>query len=127
MVRVKISENNFFTLLVRGSAALTVLLTLIGSFFRTVGFPAGILAGGILAIINFYWLHNVLQRALNLQSGEAPRFAVMRYIVRLSLLSVAVLILVRYAHVDVFGLLIGLSVLVINIVALSIYQSLKGG
>ncbi|ACM18828.1 ATP synthase-associated magnesium import membrane protein AtpI [Geotalea daltonii FRC-32] len=127
MTRVKISENNFFTLLSRASIALTILLALIASSFTSPRFSAGILAGGLLAVANFYWLRNILQRALLLQVEDAPRFAILRYVVRLALLAVALLLLVIYAKVDIFGLLIGLSVLVVNIIALSIYLSLKGG
>ncbi|WP_243374308.1 ATP synthase subunit I [Geotalea sp. SG265] len=127
MTWVKISENNFFTLLTRASIALTILLALIASSFSTLRFTAGVLAGGLLAVANFYWLRSILQRALQLRVQEAPRFAVLRYMVRLALFAGAVYVLVVCASIDVFGLLIGLSVLVINIVALSIYQSLKGG
>jgi hypothetical protein len=126
-MRVKISEKDFFTLLSRASIALTILLTLIASLFASPRFSVGILAGGLLAVVNFYWLRNTLQRALLLQASEAPRFAVLRYLIRLALLSAVIFALVAFAHVDVFGLLIGLSVLVVNIIALSIYQSLKGG
>lgn len=127
MTRVKINEADFFTLLTRAGIVLTILLALIASSFASPRFSAGILAGGLLAVANFYWLRNVLQRALQLEIAAAPRFAVLRYMVRLALMSVVLFVLVVYARVDVFGLLIGLSVLVINIIALSIYQSLKGG
>lgn len=127
MTRVKIRENNLFTLLSRASIALTILLTLIASSLTSLRFTAGVLAGGLLSVANFFWLRNILQRALLLQVEEAPRFAILRYIVRLALLAIAVFFLVTYAKVDIFGLLIGLSVLVVNIIALSIYLSLKGG
>ena len=51
----------------------------------------------------------------------------LRYIVRLAVLAVAVFFLMVYGRADVFGLLLGLSVLVINIIALSFYMiSAKG-
>lgn len=124
---MKINENRFFTLLSRGSIGLTILLTLLASVSISPRFSAGIFAGGILSVANFYWLRNILVRALQLQTGDAPRFAVLRFLVRVALLAAAVFVLVTCIHVDVFGLLIGLSVLVVNIIALSIYLSLKGG
>lgn len=128
MTVVKINESNIFTLLARGSFVLTSVLTLGSLFFGSLKFSYSVLVGGMLAIANFYWLRSILQRALQLQPSTAPRFAVVRYIVRLALLGIAIFFLLTYVGVDIFGLILGLSVLVINIIVLSIYMyTLKGG
>lgn len=127
MVLAKINENNIFAYVSRGSLLLTLLLTLITLLFGTLKFSAGIFVGGLLSTANFYWLRNILQRALKLQPHNAPRFAVLRYLVRLALLAGIIFLLLTSGNIDVFGLLLGLSVIVINIIALSIYLSLKGG
>ena len=107
--------------------ALLALLAGAGFLFGTPRFALGVIAGGLLAIANFYWLRSILVRAFRLQPEKAPAFALFRYIVRLALLAVAIFILIIYCRVDVFGLLLGLSVLVFNIIALSIYMiSAKG-
>jgi hypothetical protein len=98
-----------------------------GLVFGSGRFAVSVLAGGFLAIANFYWLRSILVRAFRLQPEEAPRFALLRYIVRLALLAIAVFFLIVYCKADLFGLLLGLSVLVFNIIAMSIYMiSAKG-
>ncbi len=127
MTTAKIHENNIFTVLTIGSLVLLAILAVAGLVFGSSRFAAGVLAGGVLALANFYWLRNILSRAMQLQARVAPRFAILRYVVRLTLLAVAIFVLVVYCRVDVFGLLLGLSVLVFNIIALSIYMIAKQG
>ena len=127
MTTAKINENNIFTVLTVGSLALLGVLAAAGFLLGSEQFAFGVLAGGILAIANFYWLRDILIRAFRLRPEEAPRFALVRYIVRLTVLAAAVFVLIVYCRVDVFGLLLGLSVLVFNIIALSIYMISKQG
>jgi O-antigen/teichoic acid export membrane protein len=129
MTAVKINENNIFTLLVRGSCVTLAVLTIAGFILGSLKFATSILIGGLLAIANFFWLRNILQRTLQLQPQTASRFAVVRYVVRLALLGVVLFLLITHFEIDVFGLLLGLSVLVITIIALSLYymSALKGG
>ncbi|MCM2358871.1 MAG: ATP synthase subunit I [Geobacteraceae bacterium] len=127
MTTVKINENNIFTALTAGSLALLVLLAVAGLIFGSARFALSVVAGGFLALANFYWLRSILLRAFRLQPQEAPRFTLLRYIVRLTVLAAAVFSLMVYGKADVFGLLLGLSVLVVNIIALSFYMiSAKG-
>jgi hypothetical protein len=127
MTTAKIDEENIFSVLTAGSLALLVVLAAAGLLFGSLRFALGVLAGGVLALANFYWLRSILVRAFRLQPEEAPRFALFRYIVRLAVLAAAVSVLIIYCRVDVFGLLLGLSVLVFNIIALSIYMISKQG
>jgi ATP synthase I subunit len=127
MTTVRINENNIFTVLTVGSLTLLALLAVAGLIFGSARFALSVLAGGSLAIANFYWLRSILVRAFRLQPQETPRFTMLRYIVRLTVLAAAVFFLMVYGKADVFGLLLGLSVLVFNIIALSIYMiSAKG-
>lgn len=127
MTAVRIDENNLFTVLTVGSLALLAILATGGLIFGSARFTTGVLAGGILAIVNFCWLRNILIRTLQLQAREAPRFAVVRYVVRLTFLALAIFVLIIYCRVDIFGLLLGLSVLVFNIVALSLFMISRQG
>ena len=127
MALVKVTENNIFTLLTKGSWVLLSLLTIAGLVFGSVRFASGILAGGLLAIANCYWLYSVLQRALQLPAKNAVRFTQVRYFIRLGLLAVAVSALIVYCDINVIGLLLGLSVFVINIIFVTIYMSTQKG
>ncbi len=127
MTAARIDETNLFNVLAVGSIALLAVLAGAGFVFASGRFAGGVVAGGVLALANFFWLRNILVRAFRLEPGEAPRFALLRYIVRLTVLAAAVFILIVYCRVDVFGLLLGLSVLVVNIIALSLYMITKQG
>jgi hypothetical protein len=127
MKTVRISENNIFTALTVGSLALLALLAGGGLIFGSARFCLSVLAGGILAIANFFWLRSILVRAFRLESRQAPRFTMLRYVVRLSVLATILFVLIVYGKADLIGLLLGLSVLVFNIIALAIYMiSAKG-
>lgn len=106
---------------------LLVLLAGAGFLLGSSRFALSVVAGGILALANFYWLRSILIRAFRLQPQKATSFTLFRYVVRLAILAAAIFVLVVYCRADVFGLLLGLSVLVFNIIALSIYMiSAKG-
>ena len=127
MITVRITDDNIFTVLTAGSWLLLTLLTIVGLIFGSPRFAAGVLAGGLLAIANFYWLLSILKRVLLLPAGKAGRFAQVRYVVRLALMALVIWLLIVRVGIDVIGLLVGLSVLVINIITLSIYRlTLKG-
>ncbi len=120
---MKITENNIFTVLTTGSWVLLGIMSIAGLIFGSARFAGGILAGGLIAIANCYWLYYILQRAMRLPAKKAVRFAQGRYYIRLGLIAVVVSILIVYWNIHIIGLLLGLSVLVMNIIALTIYIS----
>ena len=125
---MKIDENNIFAVLTIGSSFLLVLLTVCGLILISTSFAIGVVAGGIVAIANCHWLYRILQRAMGLPAQQAVRFAQARYALRLAILAVIVSILIIYVKINIFGLLLGLSVLVITIIVLTVYMAtLNGG
>lgn len=128
MSRVKINENNIFTILTVCSTAFTVLFTVIGVIAVSLQFAAGVAVGGLIAIANCHWLYTILQRALQLPAKQAARFAQMRYVIRLLVIAVTVSLLILYGNLNIFGLLLGLSVVVIAIIVMAVYMTtLNGG
>ena len=59
--------------------------------------------------------------------ANASRFASFRYLVRLGIMGLVLYVLLVYLKANIFGLLLGLSVLVLNIIAFSIYLSTRKG
>ena len=107
---------------------LLLILTATGGLFGTVRFAASVLTGGLLAMANFYWLRSILQRAVQLQNGTAKRFTMIKYVTRLAALGLIVYLLIKFAGIHLLGLLLGLSVLVLGIFAVTIWMLiLKGG
>jgi hypothetical protein len=126
--RVKIDENNIFTVLTIGSSLLLLVLAVAGLFLVSRSFAAGVVAGGLVAIANSHWLYSILQRAMRLPARQAVRYAQLRYLLRLAIIAILVSLLILYVHVSIFGLILGLSVLVITIIAVTVYMAtLNGG
>jgi hypothetical protein len=127
MKTVRITDDNIVTVVAAGSWVLLALLTIGALAFGSPRFAAGALAGGLLAIANFFWMLSILKRVLLMPGGKPGRFVQFRYILRLGIMALVIWLLIVRIGIDVIGLLVGLSVPVINIIALSIYRlTLKG-
>ena len=90
-------------------------------------FGISLLAGGVLATANFVWLRRGLEASLRLTPGIASRFATLRFLLRLAIMALLLYVVIVRLGADIFGLLLGLSVLVINITIFSIYLSTRKG
>ena len=128
MRKVRINDDNIVTVLNAGSWILLALMAGAGLLLVSPNFSLGVLTGGVLAIVNFHWLHSIIKRALLLSANRAESFARVRYVLRLAIIALIIWIMIVRCNIDLIGLLVGLSVLVINIFALTIYRLIsKGG
>jgi hypothetical protein len=128
MRKVGINDENIVTVLNAGSGTLLALMAGAGWLLSSESFAVGVLTGGVLAIANFNWLYSIIKRALLLSSNKAESFARIRYALRLAIVAFIIWLLIVRCNIDLIGLLLGLSVLVINIFALTIYRLIsKGG
>jgi hypothetical protein len=122
-----INEDNLFAIIIKGSLGLLAFLALGGFVLFSGKTSLGILAGGIIAIINFIWLRNALQRVLGVLPANATRYATMRYIARLTLTGCALFFVITSDLFSLAGILVGLSIIVANIFALSLYRVIGTG
>jgi hypothetical protein len=122
-----INEAELFPRLVRGSLLLSLVLAIITALAVSPRFGASLFAGGVLATANFIWLRRGLEAVLQLNPNTASRFATLRFLLRLSIMAAALYLLIVVLGADIFGVLLGLSMLVINIIILSIYLSTRKG
>jgi len=125
--RIRLNEDNIFAWMVAGSLLLSVMAGAVSALFISPRFGVSLIAGGMLATANFLWIRRGLEAALQLRPENASRFAIFRYILRLAVMALLLYFLIVRLGVDIFGLLLGLSVLVINITAFSIYLSTRKG
>jgi ATP synthase I chain len=123
----RITEDNLFAVIIKGSLLLLAFMVVAGFAFFSAKIGLGILAGGIIAIINFIWMRNVLQRILGLLPAKPNLYAQMRFIARITVMAVVLYLLITSGWFSLAGLLIGLSVIVANIIALSLYRALRTG
>lgn len=124
---ITINEDNLFAVIIKGSLGLVVFLSLAGWALFSLQVGLGALVGGCIAIVNFLWIRNVLQRILGQLPAKASSYAQIRFIARLSLTGLLLYFIITSGWFSLAGLLVGLSVIVINIIALSIYSALRAG
>jgi len=101
-------------------------LLLIGSLpCGDLGLSIGVLAGGLIAIGGFLWLRRSLARLLEQPTGGARFRYQFGYIVRLAALAVIIVVLVGIVKVHTVGLVIGLSVVIINLFWITVQRAFK--
>jgi hypothetical protein len=83
-------------------------------------FALGVLLGGFISIINFYWMERGLRGLFTDTSKNVKGPVMVKYYIRLALTAFILYFLIAYNTVNVIGLLIGLSVVVINIIIMTI-------
>lgn len=89
------------------------LLVLASLFWLSAAVTLGVVSGGLLAIIGHHWRYRALLKIL--QGGEARRFQ-FGYFIRLGTLALILYALIVILKVHPIALVIGLSVVVINII-----------
>lgn len=122
-----INENELFSIVVKGSLLLLVVSAIAAYLFFSDKTAVSILVGGTIAILNFFWMRNVLQRILGLQPENPGSYAQMRFLARITVTGLALYAIIASGWFSVIGLVTGLSVIVINIIVLSIYCALRTG
>ena len=93
-----------------------VWLALIGAglVFMPWRFTLGIAAGGMVILANFNLLARALKSGLTPGQLTTPMAVIAKYYLRLVGTAVVLYFLIAYRFVDPFGLILGLSVVVIN-------------
>jgi hypothetical protein len=122
-----INEDNLFAVIIKGSLGLLAVLTIGGLVLFSGRSALGILAGGSIAILNFLWMRNALKRILGLLPDNPQRYALMRYIGRITVTGFALYFVLTSGWFSLAGVLTGLSIIVVNILALSLYRALRTG
>jgi len=84
--------------------------------FAPVKFSLGILLGGFISILNFHWMEKGLRGLFQKTGVNVKGPVLIKYYIRLAITAVVLYFLIAYKTVNVIGLFIGLSVVVINIV-----------
>jgi uncharacterized membrane protein len=124
---ITINEDNLFAVIIKGSLGLLIVLILGGWALLSRQFALGAAAGGCIAIVNFFWIRNVLQRILGRLPANATSYAQLRFIARLSVTAMLLYFIITSGWFSLAGLFVGLSVIVVNITALSLYGALRAG
>ena len=119
-----IHEDKLVAAIIKGSLALLLVFTLLGLTLFSTKAALGVLAGGVIGIINFLWMRRILRRILGLLPGNPSQHAILWFVVRLSLVGIILYLLMVSGRFSLIGLLVGLSTIVITIMTLSIHNAL---
>ena len=99
---------------------------LIFSFLFLPGrFTLGVLLGGLISIVNFHWLSRDLRGSFLKHAERAKPFMMVKYYIRFIVTGIVLFFVITRAPADVFGLLLGLSLVVINVILTVIGANLK--
>ncbi|SJZ61809.1 ATP synthase I chain [Trichlorobacter thiogenes] len=122
-----INEARLPALILQSSVVLLAIATATGFLFYTAPVGLGILAGGSIAIINFVWQRRTLRQLLDHQIAPSAGSAAVRYLLRLSITAVILYAVLTSGRFSIIALLVGLSVIVAVIIALTLYSAFYKG
>jgi len=90
---------------------------LLGStFLLSSKFTLGVLIGGLISIVNYHWLYRDVRKVFQHLNDRAKSRIMFRYYIRFGVTAIALFFIVSSQSVDIIGLLVGLSTVIINIV-----------
>jgi hypothetical protein len=124
MITIEKAETDILAIVTKWSWLLLVIMTVTCSIFGSTSFGLGVAAGGIIALGNNFWLRSILERILIQQRADARSYAIVRYILRLTISGIIIVTLMKLG-INIAGLLVGLSTLVITITTVSVFLSLS--
>jgi hypothetical protein len=88
----------------------------------TQGFAFGILCGGLISVVNFHWLCRNLFSVFRKDPGRAKRIVLGGYAFRLLVTGVVLLGIIASGRIDIIGLLLGLSIVPLNLILTTIHM-----
>ncbi len=99
-----------------------ILVALVGSslFLNITRFSLGILCGGLISVVNFHWLYRNLMSVFTKYPDRAKKAILIHYYIRLAVIAFLLFWVISGNLVDIIGLVIGLSVVPLNMILTTI-------
>jgi len=112
---------------VLNTLAALILTIIISSLTADIKFTRGVLVGGILALINYYWLDASWRNILEIASSSAtgPAIPIGRYILRYLTIGIIVYLISFYDVASILGILIGLCMIAAGILIEAFFLLIK--
>ncbi len=101
------------------------VLLILSHIFMSLNFTLGVLFGGLISIANYYWLYLSLRKAFQQLSDSTKTTVMVKYYIRFALTGIVLYFVITQTPADVIGLLLGLSVVVINIIVSAVLEVSK--
>lgn len=97
------------------NGAVFALLLLGSLIWMSPLFSFGVAMGGLIVLINFHLLYRILKKAFIPDRLSSPKAVIIKYYLRLLGTGLILYLLIAKKLVDPLGLVVGLSVVVINL------------
>lgn len=91
------------------------VFVLAGALIFSLKFTLGVLLGGLISIVNYHWLCRDVKKVFAHLTDRAKSRIMFKYYIRFGITAVALYFIVSSGIVEVVGLLIGLSTVIVNI------------
>lgn len=114
------SDDRLLAEMARQNWMILGVLVLISLFWQSLSVTLGVLAGGVLVIINYRWLGRSLVKVLDNPHRGAEKGFKRNYMFRLAFVACAIYLLLVRGGVHPFALAAGLSVVVINLFVITV-------
>jgi ATP synthase I chain len=101
------------------------LLLLVSLIWMSPLFTLGVALGGLIVLFNFHLLYRILKKAFIPDRLASPKSIIIKYYLRILGMGIILYILIANKLVDPLGLLVGLSVVVINLTLLGFNEMRK--
>jgi len=121
------SDENLFPIIIKGSIIVLAAMSVTAFLFFSAKTACGIIAGGTIAVLNFIWMRKSLEQILGLLPANPIRYSLFKFVARISATGFAIFLVLRSQLVSIPGLLAGLSIIAVNVIALSIYRTVRSG
>ena len=119
-------EDNLFAVIMKVSLGLLAIFAVLALIFFSPKTALGVLAGGGIAVVNFFWMRTTLQRILGVLPSNPGRHGFLRYIGRITVTGFAIYFVLTSGLFSLSGILTGLSVIAVTIIILSLYRVISG-
>jgi hypothetical protein len=108
-------EDPFLARIRLMNGAVFALLLLASLIWMSPLFSFGVAMGGLIVLINFHLLYRILKKAFIPDRLASPKSVIIKYYLRLLGTGLILYVLIAKRLVDPLGLVVGLSVVVINL------------
>ena len=108
-------DDQLLVQMARRNWIILIVLVLLSLFWQSPPVTYGVLAGGMLVIINYRWLGRSLLAVLNDPQLDSAKGFKRNYLLRLVVISSAIYLLLVRGGVHPLALVVGLSVVVLNV------------
>ncbi len=113
--RKGVQEDPFLNKIRLMNGVVFALLLLGSLIWMSPLFSFGVAMGGLIVLINFHLLYRILKKAFIPDRLSSPKAVIIKYYLRLLGTGLILYLLIAKRLVDPLGLVVGLSVVVINL------------